>query len=178
VSVSDPPPAQVIDRVLHKQVDLGIIATVGIEQLREVYSAAFHVMSARELPLIAGLPPRMADAPDVVRIADLHRETWLLPARALRVKGLLDSFYGLWDQLTLPPPTVRLVGTLQTAIPLVVAGLGVTMIPEPMRTMAHPQLVTRPFADPIPPMNTAVIWARSHQPSPAMELLLEELARL
>lgn len=178
VSVSDPPPAQVIDRVSRKQADLGIVATVSIEQVRDVYSSMLHVMSARDLPLVAGLPPRMADAPDIVNLADLHHETWLLPARSLRVKGLLDMFYGLWDHLRLPPPTVRLVGTLQTAIPLVVAGLGVTMIPDALRTMAHPELVTRPFADPIPPMNAAVIWARSHQPSPAMAMLLDELASI
>jgi DNA-binding transcriptional LysR family regulator len=178
VSVSDPPPAQVIDRVLHRQVDLGIIATVSLEQVRDTYSPSLQVMAVRELPLIAGLPARMANAPDTVRLADLHHETWLLPARSLRVKGLLDTFYDLWDDLSLPPPTVRLVGTLQTAIPLVVAGLGVTMIPDRLRTMAGSELVTRPFVDPVPPMNAAAIWARDHRSSPAMARLLEELARV
>jgi DNA-binding transcriptional LysR family regulator len=177
VFVSDPPPAQAIDSVLQRQVDLGVIATVSVDQLRETYRRALHVLEAGHLPMVAGLPPGMATASATVHLADLHREVWLLPARSLRFKGLLDAFYALWDQLGLPPPTVRPVGTLQTAIPLVVAGLGVTMLPDRLRAVAYPGLVVRPFADAVPSLTAAVIWSRDHEPSPAMTRLLDEFSR-
>lgn len=178
VSVSDPPPAQAIDMVLRKEVDLGVIATVSIDQLRDSYRSTLHVMQVAELPMLLGLPPRMADAPQAVHLADLHEETWLVPERSLRIRGLLDMFNSLWEGLHLTPPVVRPVTTLQTAIPLVVAGLGLTLLPRSLRTMAHPSLIVREIADEVRPMHAAVIWPKDIDPAPAMTALLNEFERV
>lgn len=178
VSVADLPPAQVIDRVVHGQVDLGVIATVDLVQLYQAYSEDLYVRHCGDLLMAAGLPPRMGDAPERVSLRDLHSETWLIPARTMRIRSIEDSFNGLWTRLRLARPRVRPVTTLQTAIPLVVAGLGVTLFPSALRPMSHPDLVVREFAESVPPLQIALLWPkRGHQPK-ATEKLLSEFTEM
>lgn len=177
VSVSDPPPARVIESVMAGGADLGIIATVNCKHLGDSYRSSLNVFNAGNMRMLVALPPKYADAPERLRLADLHGVPWVVPRRSLRIRGLPELFDALWDELDLTPPEIRRVTTLQTAIPMVAAGLGVALVPDSVRTMGPADIVLRELADPVPPLQAGVIWSRDRalsQPAKAMLDLLRD----
>ncbi|MDZ4091013.1 MAG: LysR family transcriptional regulator [Arthrobacter sp.] len=175
VSVIDPPPAKVIEMVLAKEIDIGIIATLSCEQLQDSYRQSLNVFHAGDLRMLAALPPSFSDSEGPVSLADLHDQPWIIPRRSLRIRGLPELFDSLWERLHLTPPIIRRVATLQTAIPLVAAGLGVALVPESVRGVADTRIILREIADPIPPLQAAAIWSREHAPSRTAEAFLSTL---
>ncbi|MFB0833655.1 LysR family transcriptional regulator [Arthrobacter halodurans] len=173
ITVADPPPAKVIEMVLSSEADVGLIATVSCDQLQESYRSSLNVLHAGDLRMLVALPPSFADAPDRLSLADLHGQTWIMPRRSLRIRGLPELFDTLWDRLGLTPPLTRRVATLQTAIPLVASGLGVSLVPESVRGMGTTPVVLRELIDDVPPLQAAAIWSSERPPSRAIELLLD-----
>lgn len=175
ISVSDPPPAKVIELVLAKEADVGIIATLSCEQLQDSYRQSLNVFHAGDLRMLVALPPAFSGTADPLSLAELHSQPWIIPSRSLRIRGLPELFDSLWERLHLTPPVIRRVATLQTAIPLVAAGLGVALVPESVRGMADARVILREIADPIPPLQAAAIWSREHAPSRTTESFLDML---
>ena len=130
------------------------------------------MLHAGDLRLLLALPPSFSDAPDPLSLADLHTQTWIMPRRSLRIRGLPELFDALWERLGLTPPTIRRVATLQTAIPLVASGLGVSLVPESVRSMGTTPVVLRSLSDDVPPLQAAAIWSSERPPSRAVESLL------
>lgn len=177
VSVDDLPPVQVIESVLQERVDVGVIASADATQLENTYSDRAHVRHCGDLELAVGLPPRYRDAPERVSLADLNDETWLVPTRTMRVRSIEDDFDAIWERIGTSTPRVRPVTTLQTAIPLVVAGLGVTLFPLGLHAMAHPELVVRRTVEPLQPLKVVVMWPRRAVQPPMLDALLAEFTR-
>lgn len=177
VSVIDPPPAEVIEMVLAKEIDIGIIATLSCEQLQDSYRQSLNVFHAGDLRMLVALPSSFSDSAESVSLADLHDQPWIIPRRSLRIRGLPELFDSLWDRLHLTPPTIRRVATLQTAIPLVAAGLGVALVPESVRGVADKRIILREIKDPIPPLQAAAIWSSEQAPSRTMEAFLSTLSQ-
>lgn len=175
ITVADPPPATVIEMVQTAEVDVGLIATVSCEQLQESYRSSLHVLNVGELRMLVALPPSFADSPERVSLADLHGQTWIMPRRSLRIRGLPELFDSLWEKLGLTPPLTRRVATLQTAIPLVASGLGVSLVPESVRSMGNTPVVLRELVDDMPPLQAAAIWSSERPASRALGLLLDIL---
>jgi DNA-binding transcriptional LysR family regulator len=175
ISIEDPPPAKVIEMVLAKGTDIGIIATLSCEQLQESYRQSLNVIHIGDLRLLAALPPSFAGSSGPVQLADLHDQPWIIPRRSLRIRALPELFDSLWERLNLTPPIIRRVTTLQTAIPLVAAGLGVALVPDSARGVADARVVLREIADPIPPLQAAAIWSREKAPNRASEGFLDML---
>lgn len=173
ISVIDPPPAKVIEMVLANEADVGIIATLSCEQLQESYRESLNIFNAGDMRMLAALPRSFSDSAEDVSLAELHDQPWIIPRRSLRIRGLPELFDSLWERLNLTPPVVRRVATLQTAIPLVAAGLGVALMPESLRGMADARIVLREIKDPIPPLQAAAIWSREHAPSRTTEAFLD-----
>lgn len=175
VTVSDPPPARVIESVMAGESDLGIIATVNCKHLGESYRSSLNVFNAGDMRMLVALPPRYADAPERLSLSELHDVPWIVPRRSLRIRGLPELFDSLWDDLDLTPPVVRRVTTLQTAIPLVASGLGVALVPDSVRTMGPSNVVLRELADDIPPLQAGVIWSRDRPLSDPAQAMLDLL---
>lgn len=177
VSVLDLPPAQVLDRVTSGSVDLGVLTVTDMQQFDEMYGDSLSFRHCGDLDMAVGLPPAMRDdVSDRVSLAELHSQTWLIPRRTMRTHSAEDAFHDLWRQLRMPVPRVRSVTTMQTSIPLVVAGLGVTILPRALTPMSHPDLVVREAVEGIPPYHVIAVWPRSGSVSPAMSALLDELS--
>lgn len=173
VSVMDPPPAKVIEMVLANEADVGIIATLSCEQLQESYRQSLNIFNAGNMRMLAALPRSFSNSDEDLSLAELHDQTWIIPRRSLRIRGLPELFDSLWESLNLTPPVVRRVATLQTAIPLVAAGLGVALMPESVRGMTDTRIVLRGITDPMPPLQAAAIWSRERVPSQTTQAFLE-----
>lgn len=177
VSVIDLPPVQVLERVMRETVDLGVITVSDSRQFEDTYGEHLHFRHCGDLEMAVGLPPYMRDeTPDRVSLASLHDQTWLIPRRSMRIQSIEDTFNEIWRLLRMPVPHVRWVTTMQTAIPLVVAGLGVTILPKALTPMSHPDLVVRDVVEELPPTHVVAVWPKSGSQSPAMAALLAELA--
>lgn len=177
ISLIDPPPAKVIEMVLAKEIDIGIIATLSCEQLQDSYRQSLNVLHAGDLKMLVALPPSFKDCPEVMSLAELHSQPWIIPRRSLRIRGLPELFDSLWDHLNLTPPIIRRVSTLQTAIPLVAAGLGVALVPDSVRGAADHRIILRELTDPVPPLQAAAIWSSEQAPSRSAEAFLNTLRR-
>lgn len=175
ISVIDPPPAKVIEMVLAKEIDVGIIATLSCEQLKDSYRHSLNVLHAGDLKMLVALPPSFKGCPEFMNLAELHSQPWIIPRRSLRIRGLPELFDSLWDQLHLTPPIIRRVATLQTAIPLVAAGLGVALVPESVRRVADHRIVLRELQDAVPPLQAAAIWSSENAPSRSTQAFLSTL---
>lgn len=175
VTVSDPPPAQVIDMVVSGEVDVGLIATVNTVHLAESYRSSLHVLNAGEMPVVVALPPSFASAPPQVSLMELHDLDWIVPKRSLRISGLPELFDTLWENLNLTPPVVRRVTTLQTALPLVASGMGAALVPNSARTVANNGVVLREIEEGVRPLQAGVIWSKNRATSAATQEMIELL---
>lgn len=178
VTITDPPPATVIEMVLRQEADVGIIATMSIDQLQESYRSQLHFRAVRTMPLLVALPPHDAPEGPEVSLTSLHDRAWIVPRRSLRIRSLPEVFDAFWASRELPLPAVRRVATLQTAIPLVASGLGVALVPESLRTMSHAPVALRTPAEALPPLEAALLWSADRPPSSATKALIDVVAGL
>lgn len=174
ITLYDPPPQLAIDMVLGGDVDLAVVVTSNTHQLRNQYKGTLNVEAVEELPLVAVLPSTLSVDEFAVDLLDLRDQQWIVPMREPRFPGLPELLEQVWHSLQGIAPSVREVSTLQTALPLVAAGLGVGLVPRSVRHVGHPELVIREIVQDIPPMEAAVLWRQAHQ-SPTMERFLEVL---
>lgn len=175
VTVSDPPPAQVIDMVVNGEADIGLISTVNASHLAESYRSSLHVMSAADMPIVVALPPLYASAPAKVSLMELHDLDWIVPKRSLRINGLPELFDSLWERLNLTPPVVHRVTTLQTALPLVATGIGAALVPDSARTVSNSGVVLREVEEGVRPMQAGVIWSKNRATSAATQEMIDLL---
>jgi DNA-binding transcriptional LysR family regulator len=127
------------------------------------------VAVVRREPLVAVLP---ADrAPDErVDLGALARETFLSPGPAAW-GGLAPHLAGAC-RLSGFTPEVREVELAQTAVALVGAGLGVSVLPASVERICGPDAVTRPLARPVPLVETGLLRHRGDAPGPAVQHFL------
>lgn len=156
-ALEDYPPATVIEQVTSGSADIGIFPSPSYQQIRDSYASSLKVTYIGELHLSLALPPRYAGAPERVSIADLQDETWFIPRRSLRVRGLPELFDSVWEQAGLTPPLVSRITTLQTAIPLVRAGLGISLLPRGVERLGMQDIVLRESVERIPPLQAVAI---------------------
>lgn len=173
VTLSDPPPAQVIDAVIGGEVDLGLIATVSTSHLAESYRSSLNVFNAGDMPMMVALPPQYESAPPKISLTELHDLAWIVPRRSLRISGLPELFDSLWENLDLTPPIVRRVTTLQTALPMVASGLGVALVPDSARMVATRNVVLREIKEDVKPLQAGVIWSRDRALSRVAQEMIE-----
>lgn len=172
VELSDPAPQDVLSLVASGIADIGFVATGNTEQLRRFHESELHVELAHPMPLAAALPRRLRDAPDPVDLRSLLDERWIVPARIPGFPGLIELIEAVWADLECSPQ-VHVVSTLQTAVPLVVAEMGVSIMPGSITEITNDSLVIRRTLQVIRPLEAAVVWSRSQTPTPALRRFLE-----
>lgn len=167
VTLTDLPSPQVIESVLQQQAQIGVVATSDIARFRDSYKHRLHVVGAAPLPLLAMLPPAYRQVPDPVDLAMLLQDVWIMPSPVAGLPGLPRILESLWDELG-QPRDVRVVSTMQSAVPLIAAGLGVGLVPDTFSTIAPEAVVTRRVRQQVPPLEAAMLWSATADPTPAM----------
>lgn len=72
--------------------------------------------------------------------------------------GLSGTISAFLRQHGIPIKTGEEVGTIHTALGLVLAGVGVSIVPETSTVLSIPGLVFRPFAEPTTRVSSSVCW--------------------
>ena len=128
-------------------------------------------------PLITALPEghelsRLSEVP----LSLLADERFVLFPRE-EGPELHDRIMGMCRVSGFSPAVADEAASPQTAMGLVAAGLGVSLVWECMRNLARPGVVYRPLAEPTPLMSTALAWRRN-DPSPVFEAFLAVAAQV
>lgn len=172
VSVSSPAPLDVLEAVRSGKADLGVLSVTETSELRERYGHELHVARAGSFPLIAALPPSYAGAADPFDLADLDGTTWIMARSTLGVASLPEIIRDAWRDNRIRPQRERTVESVPTAMPLIAAELGVTLVPEPVRSMPGPGVVLRSLMQELPVLESAIVWSRREEPSAVMRRFL------
>jgi DNA-binding transcriptional LysR family regulator len=125
------------------------------------------VAVVRREPLVVVLP-RDREPPERVDLAELADEPFLCPGPA-SWGGLAPHLAGACRMAGFTP-RLREVELAQTAVALVGAGLGVSVLPASVERVCGPQVVTRPLARPVPLVETGLLRHRGDAPGPAVQL--------
>lgn len=176
VELSDPEPAEVLRQVAGGQVDVGFVATADPDSLADSHPD-LGLAAVKPMPLVLVLPPQLSALPDPVDLADLADETWILPAKISGFPGLLELAERLWRSAGTRPASIRNVSTLQTAVPLIAAGMGISLMPRSIADVAGSRVEVRDCLQRVDPLHAAMVWSRQLPPSPVLELFLEVARR-
>ncbi|GAA1882994.1 LysR substrate-binding domain-containing protein [Paeniglutamicibacter psychrophenolicus] len=173
VELSDPTPQEALNQLAAGTIDIAIVATGNAKALQGAYENELSVTPLQEMPLVAALPPSFRDAPDPIDMSSLMGETWLLPQLYPRFPGLPELVNEAWTKLGRHPSRIRTVSTLQTAIPLIAAGMGIGVMPDSVSQMAGSHLVVRRFVQPITPLQGCLVSSLRHARSPAVQKFID-----
>jgi len=172
VELSDPEPAEVLRQVAGGQADVGFVATADPASLARSYPE-LELAVVKAMPLVLVLPPQLSALPEPVELADLADEAWILPTQIPGFPGLLELAEELWRRAGVRPASIRSVSTLQTAVPLIAAGMGISLMPRSITDIAGTRVEVRTCLQPVEPLHAVMVLSRQLPPSPVLELFLE-----
>lgn len=178
-------------RDLYPDVELVLAELLSIDQIGALREKRIHVgfsrMSIVERGivcetiaterLLVALPSRhpLAGASSI-RVRDLEGQPFIQFPKASE-----SSYYqvieGLCSAEGFAPSVIQKTDEVQTAISLVVAGLGITIVPEPIQNLLRDGIVYRPFIEPSPVVNLAMAY-REDETSPVLPRFLEVARQL
>lgn len=176
VSVSSPAPLEVLDAVRAGKADFGVVSVTEVAELRERYGHELHVARAGSFPLIAALPPRFAGSADPFDLKRLDGEAWIMARSTLGVASLPEIVRRAWQDHRIRPRRERTIESVPTAMPLIAADLGVSLVPDPVRAMPGPGVLLRTLAQDLPPLESAIVWGRREEPTAVMRRFLSMAA--
>ena len=167
--LSDPGPALVLDSVLGGEADVGFVATSNPEGLA-VSHPELNVRTLAAIPLVLAA---QAEAATRVSLDELMGQTWIVPGPVPGFPGLIEIAEGLWRHPGHSPASIQHVSTLQTALPLVAAGLGIGLLPADFISAASGRIGSLEVGEPIPPLYGTLVHSAQVEPSPALTSLLK-----
>lgn len=133
--------------------------------------SGIDVAVVRREPLVAVVPRDRAEAlGERVDLAALDGETFFCPGRS--EWGGVASHLLSACRLSGIEPVVREVELVQTAVALVGAGLGVSVLPASVERVCGPDAVTRPLARHVPVVETGLLRRHADPPSPPVQRFL------
>lgn len=171
----DPAPRELLDEVAGRMIDIGIVACAQPETLALDLAPDLQTAVVAELPLKLATPASWAPLPDVVDVADLLEETWILAARVPRFPGLHENADVVFARAGRRPERIIEVQTPQTALSLLTAGIGVSVMVEPD---AEPMrgIRTHDIRGGWPPLYATVVWPTADDTlAPVARVFLAEL---
>ncbi|RBP65736.1 DNA-binding transcriptional LysR family regulator [Brevibacterium sanguinis] len=174
--LEDPPPDRTVRSVLDGTADIGVVTAWDLAQLKAMYGDRLEMRLAINLPLVAVLPASWAKSVDFVSLHEIREMRWIMPATSTTFPGLPELFEHLWNlRPELRPRSIQKTSGVQTALPLVAAGLGMTIVPEGVGAIADSSIAIRRIDDDVVPLQAVVIWRRSAAQTPAVATVIDLL---
>ena len=122
--------------------------------------------------LFAVLPENHALAHEKdIDIRALSQEVFVVPSRKVATT-LRDAIIAECEDAAFRPRMIQEITTAQTALGMVSAGVGISILPTTIRTLAHPGVVFIPLRDTRREVRLVLIWKRDHPPAVLRKLLM------
>lgn len=176
--LEDPDPATTLSHIQEGQADIGIMPTSDVKGLQALNpDIRFETLS--HVDLVLALPVEHAaleGAGGQLHLGDVAHLDWFIPRIRQELPGLPEALEAYWRQHPgTHPKRIHHVATIQTALPLVSGGAGVTLVPRSLSALIQGPLVYREVADPIPPLTLVALWHPTRYRPPAVERVLERI---
>lgn len=180
VQLSDPSPEGVLQMVVNGTADIGFVSTSDPSAL-EATRPDLLVHSLLPLPLslaVAQIDGRPVESGSTqrVQVRDYADTTWFIPEEVPGFPGLTETMHNLWRDAGFYPRSVRYVSTLQTSLPLIVAGMGVTLLPGSLTGPASTGISVCEMDIAVPPLFATTLRARHIEPSLTLRRFLDVVA--
>ena len=176
ISLDDAEPATAIKHLLDGQVDLALLPTSDPKAFIRRYSPELTVHQVATFDYSVALPQRLAELESPVSLADLKKETWLVPPRSRELPELAEFYQDLWNSRPgLKPEKTQEVASLNGAIPMVSSGLGVSIVPNCAPTVQPHGIITRPIAEDLPRYYAIVAYRTDRELTAAAQDLVDIL---
>jgi DNA-binding transcriptional LysR family regulator len=160
-------PAEQIDGLYREQIDLGFVHAKLTEDLLET-------LTVQRERLILALPQAFASARSSrVDLREIASLTAIMPARHTS-SGLYEQVMTAYQMAGVVPERVHYTRLLQTALLLVGAGIGVSVVPESFRSIHVKGVVYRRFQVEPPLCELVAAWRRDNE-SPLLRRFVQEL---
>jgi len=160
--------AEQLDALSRGRIDVGVIR--GPLQSTTLAPGLELAVIHRE-HLVAALPETHALARQTrLRAAQLRGERFVILHRS-EAPGLWAPLASVMGSVGGVPENVLEVAEMQTIIGLVASGLGVSLVPASVSETDSPGVTFRPLADPSPPIELSLAWAREGR-SPTRDAFL------
>jgi DNA-binding transcriptional LysR family regulator len=161
--------------VIEGRLNLGFIRPAN-ESLAERDAALAETLVQRD-PLMIALPKshELAKLPEVP-LAAIAREPFILFPRETR-PSYGDLVLDVCAKAGFNPRVTQYTQEMQTAISLVAAGIGVTLVPGSIRSMRRAKVVFKPIAPPAPVSNLVAVYRRDDA-SPVLRSFLDVIQRV
>lgn len=142
-----------------------------------VEESGFEELTVWREPLAIALPAThpLAANPEIP-LRSLTHEPFILFPRPL-APGLYDHIISLCQQAEFSPNVVQEAVQMQTIISLVVAEIGVAIVPASLENLQRTGVVYRPLVEPTPQAAIALIWQKQGR-SPTCDRFLEIVQHL
>ena len=176
ISLDDAEPASAIKHLLDGQVDLALLPTSDPKAFIRRYSPELTVHQVATFDYSVALPQRLAELESPVSLAELKKETWLVPPRSRELPELAEFYHDLWNSRPgLKPEKTQEVASLNSAIPMVSSGLGVSIVPNCAPAVQPHGIITRPIADDLPRYYAIVAYRTDRELTAAAQDLVDIL---
>lgn len=154
LTLRDPAPADLLAEMQKRTIDLGIVACADPAQLALDLAPDLQTAVINPMPLRLAMPARW---PDGLALDDLLERAWIIPHAVHRMRGLYELVYELFARAGRGPERLIEVSTPQTALPLVAAGVGVSIVTE--RVADHiPAIRTIEVPGGLDPLYATAVW--------------------
>lgn len=176
IALDDAEPTTAIKHLLDGQVDLALLPTSDPKAFIRRYSPELTVHQVATFDYSVALPQRLAELESPVSLADLREETWLIPPRSRELPELAEFYAELWDSRpSLKPEKTQDVASLNSAIPMVSSGLGVSIVPNCAPAVQPQGIFSRPIADDLPHYYAIVAYRADRELTAAAQDLVDIL---
>lgn len=133
VRLVDPPPWTAIDLLQQGAVDVAAVMVADAARFAAGHRGELDIVDWGEVPLVGVLPPEEASAPDPLPLRAFADAELVLPRRTAGVPSLPEAVEAALEAHRVVPARIRTVETIQTAVPLVEAGVARAIMPDPDR---------------------------------------------
>ncbi|UOE43300.1 LysR family transcriptional regulator [Agromyces larvae] len=173
IRLVDPPPWTALDLLAQRRVDLAAIMVADHGRFIARHRDAYDIVDWGDVPLVAALPPG-SEASDRVALRDFDDQIVFLPQRTAAVPSLPELVDAAFLRHGIVPRDVRTVGTIQTIVPLIEAGVGRALLPDPDRaSLGRFDLTVRPVHPDPGALRVLVLTGRGGSSDPAVRGLLD-----
>lgn len=177
ISLMAPAPLEVLTALRRKTADLGIIAVANVDELKEKYGHEFEIFSAQGTSLIAALPRGLSESSGPIDLRELDGQSWLMVETTLGVRSLPEIIRQAWTEFGVTPQSERFVESVSTALPLIVADFGVTLLPSTFQQALSNDISFRPVKQDLPDLKFAIVRDRAAPATPTMQKFISLASR-
>jgi DNA-binding transcriptional LysR family regulator len=172
IDIVEGSPADVIERVKSRRADVGVVYSTSSRHVERLNSLDLESAVVRREPVMAVLPQDHPAVQAQVDLASMAGERWLTTTGDADWPELADIMQDAWERAGIPRPPGRTVASLNTAVHLVAAGLGVALAPASVSRIAPSSVAVRPLRQHVASIESAMVWRRHERPSPVVARFL------